>query len=347
MKNYRVWEANRKVLFYPERWIEPELRRDKSPAFVRLESELQQGEIDADKAEQAFRGYLGQLDQVARLETVATCVQRVGGREIRHVFGRTFNTPTSYFYRRRVDSLWDPWQPVDLDIEGDHLLPVVWEERLLLFWLKFQEQGVEPATIKQSDTAVKPNKRWMVQLVWSERRDGKWTAASLLDPPHPAERTDRSWAEEYFLAPLPDGDGLTIAIGYTTPSGTTPTYTWKLATLPRGRGRMALAARGAWNIPATPFGQYTPHTLLSFNSLKKWTPVPRRRFRYSPRRPPSARPSRPSRSSPNGRHPGPLPADFSGPAGDRRKGVARCPGDVLGPGLLLLLRPPQDVLASR
>jgi AAA+ superfamily predicted ATPase len=25
-KNYRVWDANRKVFFYPENWIEPELR---------------------------------------------------------------------------------------------------------------------------------------------------------------------------------------------------------------------------------------------------------------------------------------------------------------------------------
>jgi len=32
-KQYRVWEANRKVLLYPENWIEPELRDDKTPIF--------------------------------------------------------------------------------------------------------------------------------------------------------------------------------------------------------------------------------------------------------------------------------------------------------------------------
>jgi hypothetical protein len=31
MKNYRVWEANRKVFLYPENWIKPNLRDDKSP----------------------------------------------------------------------------------------------------------------------------------------------------------------------------------------------------------------------------------------------------------------------------------------------------------------------------
>jgi hypothetical protein len=30
MKNYRVWKANRKVFLYPENWVEPEPRDDKS-----------------------------------------------------------------------------------------------------------------------------------------------------------------------------------------------------------------------------------------------------------------------------------------------------------------------------
>jgi hypothetical protein len=38
MQNYRVWEANRKVFLYPENWLEPELRDDKSPFFKELES---------------------------------------------------------------------------------------------------------------------------------------------------------------------------------------------------------------------------------------------------------------------------------------------------------------------
>ena len=32
-KNYRVWEANRKVFLHPENWIEPELRPAPSPAI--------------------------------------------------------------------------------------------------------------------------------------------------------------------------------------------------------------------------------------------------------------------------------------------------------------------------
>ena len=54
MKNYRVWEAARKVFLYPENWIEPELRLDKSPLFEQLENALQQGELDDAAAEKAY-----------------------------------------------------------------------------------------------------------------------------------------------------------------------------------------------------------------------------------------------------------------------------------------------------
>ncbi|MGW7081721.1 Tc toxin subunit A-related protein [Streptomyces sp. NPDC054866] len=278
MKNYRVWEANRKVLFYPENWIEPELRRDKSPAFVRLESELQQGEIDTDKAEQAFRGYLEQLDQVARLETVATCVQKTGGREIRHVFGRTFNTPYAYFYRQRVDAVWDPWQPLDLDIEGDHLLPVVWDERLLLFWLKFQKKADEPKSLKQADSGTRPKEYWSVQLVWSEYRDGKWSTAQFLDPPLKSAGVQFAKPKDFFLAPLLEKDALTIAVG--SPGDPAPdstafdsvvfTYDWKMVRAPRGKGRLALGADRVQNDFPRPFRILTPFTELSFNAVQEW-----------------------------------------------------------------------------
>lgn len=53
MKNYRVWEANRKVFLYPENWIEPELRDNKTSFFKELENNLLQSEITAESAERA------------------------------------------------------------------------------------------------------------------------------------------------------------------------------------------------------------------------------------------------------------------------------------------------------
>ena len=155
MKNYRVWEANRKVFLYPENWIEPELRDDKSPFFKDLENELLQNEITAKNVEKGFLNYLEKLDAVARLEICGMYheVEKeapggIGKNAIDtlHVFGRTRGIPHIYYYRRRIATggktmYWTPWERVDLDIEGDHLIPVVWNRRLYLFWPIFTEKA--------------------------------------------------------------------------------------------------------------------------------------------------------------------------------------------------------------
>src|SRR5262249_13715491 len=61
MKFYRVWEANRKIFLYPENWIEPTLRDDKSETFRAFESDLMQNEITHDAALAAYRKYIDML----------------------------------------------------------------------------------------------------------------------------------------------------------------------------------------------------------------------------------------------------------------------------------------------
>ncbi|HTC20158.1 MAG TPA: neuraminidase-like domain-containing protein, partial [bacterium] len=43
MQNYRVWQANREVFLYPENWIDPTLRDDRTPLFQDLQNALLQG----------------------------------------------------------------------------------------------------------------------------------------------------------------------------------------------------------------------------------------------------------------------------------------------------------------
>ena len=188
MKNYRVWEANRKVFLYPENWIEPELRDDKSPFFKALESELLQSDLTLETAETAFLHYLEKLDQVARLEIVGMYHQLeedLSGNtavDILHVFGRTYGTPRNYYYRQRVNkSYWTAWDRVDLDIEGDHLIPVVWNRRLYLFWPIFTEKAkpLAPALKAGNLSGSDPVKYWEIKLAWSERKRGKWTNKSV------------------------------------------------------------------------------------------------------------------------------------------------------------------------
>ncbi|MDP1948655.1 MAG: neuraminidase-like domain-containing protein [Nitrospirota bacterium] len=172
-KQYRVWEANRKVLLYPENWIEPELRDDKTPFFKDLENELMQNDLTAEVAEDAFVSYLEKLGQVARLDVVGMYEDNDGARKVLHVLGRTPTVPHRYSYRRREGTVWTAWEKVELDIEGDHLIPVVWNRRLHLFWALFTEKSDQP-TKAERENNEDPKKHWEIKFAWSEYTHKGW-----------------------------------------------------------------------------------------------------------------------------------------------------------------------------
>ncbi|MBO3752679.1 hypothetical protein J5X84_42080 [Streptosporangiaceae bacterium NEAU-GS5] len=190
MRRYRVWEANRKVFLYPENWIEPELRDEKSPFFIELEHDLQQQDVTAETVEQAYRGYLEKLDKVANLEIRAMFEQRIGQESVLHVIGRTrSNQGAEYFYRTRLNrARWTAWQPVGVEIKADHLMLGLHNRRLYLLWPQFLEKAAEPSSIKtpSADTnvaVIAPRRYWQVQLFWSELKNGTWTPRVLSDAP--------------------------------------------------------------------------------------------------------------------------------------------------------------------
>lgn len=186
-KLYRIWEANRKVFLYPENWLEPELRDDKSPFFQELEDALRQNDVDEENVEDAFLAYLEKLDDVARLEIKAMFHEGSSeydadtGADVWHVLGRTYGSPHQYYYRKRVSNRWTAWEKVDAAIEGDHIIMRVWKKRLFLFWLVFTEKREKTAITMPATGENLPDacQYWEVQLVWSEFKQNKWTAKKL------------------------------------------------------------------------------------------------------------------------------------------------------------------------
>ena len=181
MKNYRVWGANRKVFLYPENWIEPGLRGDKTEFFRDLENELLQNELNRDNVETAFLNYIEKLDGVAQLEIAGTFYQE--DNHTLHVFARTPGSePHVYYYRQWIDERrWTPWSKVECDIKGDYLIPIVMEQRLYLVWPEFREEPVEVNTVnvpsagKTSFAVQKPLKTTLIHLAISENRNKKWS----------------------------------------------------------------------------------------------------------------------------------------------------------------------------
>ncbi|MBV8763151.1 MAG: hypothetical protein JO257_38060, partial [Deltaproteobacteria bacterium] len=188
MSKYRVWEANRKIFLWPENWIEPELKKDRSSFFKDLENDLLQNETTQENVEKAFTSYLEKLDAVAQLEIAGFYQEDNGDETIVHVFGRTLGAePHIYYYRRFDYRQWTPWEKVDLDIKGDYLIPAVVGGRLFLFWPVFTEVPDEdsastatiPAATPGSTTVKKTSKRLKLQMAVSDYRQGRWTPRRL------------------------------------------------------------------------------------------------------------------------------------------------------------------------
>lgn len=186
MKRYRVWEANRKVFLYPENWLEPELRDNKSSIFKELEGELLQSDITDEAAELAFLNYLKKLDDIAKLEIIGMYLEEneKGNQDddILHAFGRTMGNTRQYYYRRYEYGYWTPWEKISLNIEGEHFYPIVWRKRLFVFWLNILEKPSDvngnktPQTLGNEAWSIHQRKTVEVSMCWGEYYKGKWTS---------------------------------------------------------------------------------------------------------------------------------------------------------------------------
>ena len=216
-KNYRVWEANRKVFLYPENWIEPELRDDKTNFFKDLEDDLQQQDINMDNATSYYLKYLEKLDDVADLEICQ--LYKDEEENVVYVFARTKSTPHVYHYRKWVDdAYWTHWEKVEVDIEGDHLIPVVFNNRLMIFWANFIEKAVMPtkteinATVNGDNVNAKlPSKYLEMYLNWSEFKDKKWAKRRRSKNFVKVEDTDS--AKAHMFSYIDDLNELHILVG--------------------------------------------------------------------------------------------------------------------------------------
>ena len=192
MRNYRVWEANRRVFLFPENWMFPELRDDKSSSFKQLESALGQGELTQDLARQSFGQFLDDVAQMGQVEVLGMYedISRYPNGDIQldeygyperrtlYVIGRTQNPPYAYFWRQCTDFgspspyiEWSPWQRIELDIQGDHVLPFVLGGELHVAWPVIRAIKI--------DTGGAEEDGWEVKFAWS-RHDGKsWKKSSV------------------------------------------------------------------------------------------------------------------------------------------------------------------------
>ena len=160
MRNYRVWEANRKVFLYPENYIRPELRDTKTTAFQKLEEALLQGEVTPTLVNTAFNDYLNEFSTVGNLKITGANVydgdgDRTDDRLV--LFGHTRTEPAQYYYRTaqfldRGSAIWGNWLPVNISVNSTRVFPIHAFGRILVFWTEIEayEESVPFISTKNS-----------------------------------------------------------------------------------------------------------------------------------------------------------------------------------------------------
>ena len=183
MQNYRVWEANRKVFLFPENWLFPELRDDRSDPFLELEASLSENEVTDKTGREAYSTYLDELVEVSQIIVLAmhehllpgTTPEDSAQERILYVVGRSSNNPFDYFWRQcsnfGADQMeWTPWQSIDLDIVGEHVMIFVFGGDLHVAW---------PVIKKTSTGDTQDPDTSEVQMAWARRTTRGWSKKKL------------------------------------------------------------------------------------------------------------------------------------------------------------------------
>jgi hypothetical protein len=196
-KNYRVWEANRKVFLWPENYIEPDLRDDKTPLFKELESELLQTDLTDLNVLDAYTKYLKGFEEVAAL-TIAGAYQDVRAdgdhtADVLHLFGVSASDPPAYYYRTcenlvasgrdpQLAATWSPWQNINVQITGRRVSPIVFQGRLHLFWADYQTRPINE--FRNGNSEFTGYRHTMSVRFTTLRPDGAWTAPQAVELPN-------------------------------------------------------------------------------------------------------------------------------------------------------------------
>jgi len=191
MKQRNVHGANYRIVLNPENYMQSELRDDQTDLFKALRNTLQQTDITNDTVTDALNAYLRSLDEMARLQMVGLYHEQeafdgsgLPAIDILHIIARTRTYRPVYYYRQRFDSIsWKGgWMKIEADIDGEYVLPVVWNRKLFIFWVTFAwKQDPSDVVMPGTGEPVRGNPGYIeVGLSWcmlnGERFSARYTS---------------------------------------------------------------------------------------------------------------------------------------------------------------------------
>ena len=197
MQQYTLLEAHRKIILYPENWIDPILRDDKSPLFNQFEANFMQKDLSFKTFAQAVQTYVYGLNEISSLDIVAYLHDSQPEADIFNFFGSRA-APYTFYYRimtiyrdgneMDIPSVETEWYGKRLDSTGAYLLPVLIGGRLYLFMPSISIKSIsdDHRTIfaakvmedlaKPPVASARPDHIWKITMGWTELVNGSWSS---------------------------------------------------------------------------------------------------------------------------------------------------------------------------
>lgn len=243
MSKFTLWQANRKVFLYPENWVEPTLRDDKSDAFLVAENMIMQSNLNLENVNNIFREYIYAANETADLEIQNYLWESSAGFQgSYHFFARTRTAPYQYYHRTlkvtgpasdEAYYSWHPWKKMNVEISsqegspdlqsaqgtgkaGTYLIPSVYRGRLFLFIPQILLKTVIKKSTDKSflDMANKeggPSDQaaenyWEIRMGWTEYRNGKWSKKEVSQTYINVTNVEPSDTTSGEIKPFPPGE---------------------------------------------------------------------------------------------------------------------------------------------
>lgn len=204
---YPIWAADQQLRYYPEIYIHPQLRMNKSTYFRQLEIDLNQNKITLDTAQEAVKNYLNNFEEVANLSIINGYITTDDFKNGRYYFIGKSRGENQYYWRSvdmfqrslkninqpdgpKVDfpqsGAWSDWHKASLPISAsaiEHTIrPVYFNNRLFVFWVELIDRHPEALTVETSKppepgtsvTTVNVKPMLHMNMVY-EKYDGSWS----------------------------------------------------------------------------------------------------------------------------------------------------------------------------
>lgn len=191
-RRYSTWAGARKLVYYPENYVDPTVRLGQTRMMDEMLQTLGQAQVNTDTVGDAFNQYLSEFEDVANLRVVSAYHDNLSINEGKSWFiGVTQSTPPEYYWRsadeaRRSEegklaaNAWTDWRKITCAPQPwqDCICPVIYKSRLYLCWLERQD-----VTPPDPDTgAPGTSKVWRHEVRMSYLRyDGNWSTPKVID----------------------------------------------------------------------------------------------------------------------------------------------------------------------